>query len=108
MKEMNIKTKELLVGLILGDGYVGRSGNKSFITLEQTSKHKDYVYYVYDLLTEAGVELYPIKHYSRSDKRYNSVNSSVYFKSHNLESLNFLADMFISDGKKVISPEISK
>lgn len=108
MKDIGVGTRELLVGLLLGDGFVGRSGNKAFITLEQGSKHKSYVYYVHKLLIDAGIPLYPIKCYSRSDKRYNNVNSSVYFKSHNLETLNFLADMFISDGKKVVSPDIAK
>jgi hypothetical protein len=50
MNGITMKTKELLVGLILGDEYVGKSGNESFITLEQTSKHEDYVSYVYNLL----------------------------------------------------------
>lgn len=54
MEQINMKTKELLVGLILSDGYVGRSGNGSFIALEQTSKHKGYVSYVHNLLTNAG------------------------------------------------------
>lgn len=103
-----IEVKELLVGLILGDGHVGRSGNESFITFEQTSKHAEYVSYLHHILTEAGILLYPIKNYTRSDKRYNSVTNSVYFKSHNLESLNYLADLFIIEERKVVSPDIGK
>lgn len=97
-----------MVGLILGDEHIGISGEKSFITLEQTLKHKNYVIHVHELLTNAGVELYPVKCYSRLDKRYNSTRSSVYFKYHNLKALNFLADLFISDGKKIIPFDIEK
>lgn len=77
MKELNIETKQLLVGLLLGDGHVGKLGDKSFVTLEQSIKHESYVNYVYNLLTIAGVSLHPIEYYSRSDKRYSSINESI-------------------------------
>jgi hypothetical protein len=106
MKKLNTDTKELLIGLILGDGHIDRSNDRSFITMEQTTKHSDYMFYIYRLLVDSGVSLYPMKYYSRSDKRYNSINESIYFKSYNLANLNFLADMFILNHTKVIPSNI--
>lgn len=95
------------MGLLLGDGHIGKSGNKSFITMEQTVKHKDYVIYLYDLLLSNGILLYPLKFYSRWDKRYSSINESIYFKSHNMECLNLLATMFMLDATKTVPKNIA-
>jgi hypothetical protein len=104
---MKTKINEILIGLLLGDAHKGRSGDKSFITMEQSIKHKDYIDYLHEAIKSAGLPLYNLKYYSRSDKRYNNVTESVYFKSHNNHGLNFLADMFISgEGHKVIPVNI--
>ena len=102
MKELSLNTKELLVVLLLGDGHVGISGNKSFITLEQYIKHESYVVYIHNILTAAGVILHPLKYYSRLDNRHGSINKSLYFKSHNMENLNLLSKMFICNSTKVV------
>lgn len=107
MKELSDTTKQLLVGLILGDAFIGRSGGKSFITVEHTAKHKSYVTHLHEVLSAAGLNLFDSKHYSRCDKRYNVINESVYFKSHATILLNFLADMFISvEGNKIVPLDI--
>ncbi len=59
---------------------------------------------IYRTLNEAGVALHDIKYYSRKDSRYNSVNNSIYFKTHNSELFFPLADMFLSDSNKKILP----
>jgi len=88
----------MLIGCILGDAHIGKSGDdKGFITFEQTIKHKDYVLDIYDKLSKSGIGLYDIKYYSRKDSRYNSLNSSIYFKTHNSELLYPFVDMFLSD-----------
>jgi hypothetical protein len=78
---MNLK--ELLVGLLLGDAHIGRSGDKSFITIEQGIIHKSYVVNLHQLLKSLGISLYDVKYYSKSDKRSGVINESIYFKSHN-------------------------
>lgn len=90
------------MGLLLSDAHINRSNEKAYFTIEQTAKHSNYVFYLYNLLKAEGLLLHPIKYYSRSDVRYNSVTSSIYFKSYNLENLKYLADMFIFNGKKII------
>lgn len=92
---------DLLIGCLLGDAHIGRSkDNKSFITFEQTIKHVDYINHIYDTLKKVNIDLYDIKNYIRNDSRYNTTNSSVYFKTHNSDIFNFLSDMFLSEGKK--------
>lgn len=108
MTNLDLKTKEILVGLLLSDGHIGVSGDKSFITMEQTIKHESYVLYLHDILIKGGIPLNTIRYYSRTDTRYSSINESIYFKSHNLQALNFLADMFIKDGVKVIPRNIKE
>ena len=101
MEKLDKKAMEVLVGLILGDGHIGKSDNKSFITMEQSTKHEKYVISLYNLLISFGIPLYPIKFYERTDKRY-GITKSIYFKSHNLECLNFLVDLFVFNGIKII------
>jgi len=115
--------RDMLIGCLLGDAHIGVSGgDKAFITFEQTTKHKDYIMFIYQTLKNAGVGLHDIKYYSRKDSRYNSVNGSIYFKTHNSELLFPLASpegglvpstewarphevgtsMFLSNGNKIL------
>lgn len=41
---MSKKLREILIGAILGDAHIGKTGlNKAFISFEQSSKKVDYV-----------------------------------------------------------------
>jgi hypothetical protein len=97
--------KSMLIGCLLGDAHIGKYGNnKAFITFEQSIKHKDYIMFIYQKLKDNGINLYDLKYYFRKDSRYNSINSSIYFKTHNLESLKPFANMFLSENnnKKIV------
>lgn len=97
--------RDMLVGCILGDAHVAKvENNKGFITFEQSIKHKDYIIYIYDKLKKSGMDLYDIKYYTRKDSRYGSINSSIYFKTHSLESLYPYVNMFLSNENKKILP----
>jgi len=105
MKKLNNDILDMLIGCILGDAHIGKVGNdKGFITFEQTIKHKDYILNIYDKLSKSGIGLYDIKYYSRKDSRYNSLNSSIYFKTHNSELLYTFVNMFLSDSNTKILP----
>ena len=105
MVKLNNETKDMLIGCILGDAHIGRVGDgKAFITFEQTIKHKEYVLDIYDKLNKSGLKLHDIKYYSRKDSRYNSSNSSIYFKTHNSELLYPFVNMFLSDNNVKILP----
>jgi len=103
------KIYNLLTGCILGDAHIKsiKGGGKSYITFEQTINHKDYVTRIYEILSQSGLGLKEIKYYTRNDKRHNSVNNSIYFRTEATDLLNPLADLFLSsDGKKIIKAEI--
>jgi LAGLIDADG DNA endonuclease family len=47
--------------------------------------------------------------YTRTDKRYNITNESLYFRTKSLEELKPFADTFLnSEGKKMIPSNISE
>jgi len=101
---LNNEIKDMLVGCILGDAHVGKVGDKGFITFEQTIKHEDYVIDIYDKLKKSEIGLYDIKYYYRKDTRYNSLNSSIYFKTHNSELLYPYVNLFLSENNTKILP----
>ena len=97
--------RETLIGAILGDAHIGKTGvsNKAFISFEQSSKKAEYLNYLHGLVKQEGLPLREelIKSYSRHDSRYNSINNSLYFRSESIEELKPLADMFLDEkGKK--------
>lgn len=102
MNNLNKDILEVLVGLLLSDAYIGKTGNRYFITFEQSSKHEDYVIFIYNLLKKQEIGLFDIKYYTRLDKRYNTKSKSVYFKTHNTDVFHLLAIMFLKNGTKKV------
>ena len=102
--------KELLIGAILGDAHIGRTGlNKGFISFEQSIKKMEYLNYLYGLSKEEGITMEEPKTYSRNDLRYGKTNESLYFRTKSIEELRPLADMFLDkDGKKIIPSNIGE
>lgn len=79
-KKLSNNIIDLLVDCLLGDAHIGRyKYEKVYITFEQTIKHKDYITDIYNIISNTDLHLESIKHYSRKDYRYNSVNTSIYF-----------------------------
>jgi len=107
---MNKTLKDMLIGVLLGDAHIGKTGlNKAFISFEQSSKKLEYLNYLYQLTKEGGLPLMEdgIKEYSREDSRFNSINKSLYFRTQSLVELKPLSDLFLNEeGKKVIPSNI--
>jgi len=103
---LNKQIKEFLIGTLLGDAHIGRTGlNKAFISFEQSSKKLEYLNYLFNITKEGGIPLMgdEIKEYIREDSRYKTTNKSLYFRTQSLESLKPLADLFLdTEGKKII------
>jgi LAGLIDADG DNA endonuclease family len=50
---MNLNKKEFLIGTLLGDAHIGRTGlNKAFISFEQSSKKREYLNYLLNVTKE--------------------------------------------------------
>jgi len=107
---LNNEIRDMIIGCILGDAHIGRvNNNKGFITFEQTIKHKEYILDIYNKLSKSNIELNDIKYYSRKDYRYDSLNSSIYFKTYNSELLYPFVNMFLSDTNiKILPLDIEK
>jgi hypothetical protein len=108
---MNKALKDMLIGVILGDAHIKRTGSdKAFISFEQSSKKADYLNYLQTLVKEGGLPLMSdnLKEYSRKDQRYNSTNSSLYFRTKSVKELKPFADLFLDEqGKKIIPLNIA-
>jgi LAGLIDADG DNA endonuclease family len=109
---MNKALKDMLIGVILGDAHIGRTGlDKAFISFEQSKNKINYLSYLQNLTKEGGLSLLDdsIKEYSREDSRYNSKTNSLYFRTQSLEVLRPLADKFLDEsGKKIIPVNIAE
>src|SRR5919198_293578 len=108
---LNKHIKDFLIGTLLGDAHIGRTGfNKAFISFEQSSKKIEYLNYLLNITKEGGIPLMDdaIKEYVREDSRYKTTNKSLYFRTQSLESLKPMADLFLdTEGKKIIPTNIS-
>jgi hypothetical protein len=109
---MNKTLREILIGVILGDAHIGRTGlSKAFISFEQSSKKAEYLKHLHDLVQKEGLPLIKegLTTYSRKDPRYSVKNNSLYFRTQSLEELKPLADIFLDEnGKKHIPYNIKE
>ena len=101
--------KEMLIGTILGDAHLGRTGlNRAFLTFEQSAKKSDYLNHIYNIINQENLALDEPKSYSRKDSRYNSKNQSLYFRTKSLEELKPFADLFLDkENNKTIPVNIA-
>lgn len=104
--------RETLIGAILGDAHIRKTGlNKAFISFEQSSKKTEYLNFLHELVKKEGLPLMDetIRTYSREDVRYNTQNSSLYFRTQSIEELRPLADMFLDEaGAKQVPKNIAE
>lgn len=109
---MNKALKDMLIGVILGDAHIGRTGlDKAFISFEQSKNKLNYISHLHSLVKEGGLPLLDdsIKEYSREDLRYNKINYSLHFRTKSLKVLRPLADQFLDpSGKKFIPTNIAE
>lgn len=107
---MNKAFKDMLIGVLLGDAHIGRTGlDKAYITFEQSKKKLEYISYLHSLTRESGFEIDELKTYTRTDARYSDrINQSLYFRTNSLEDLKPFADMFLNnEGGKIIPTNIA-
>ena len=108
---MNNTLKDILIGVLLGDAHIRKTGlDKAFISFEQSSKKFEYINFLHNLIKEGGLLLTKdnLKEYSRKDLRFQNINKSLYFRTQSLKELKFLADLFLNEkGKKIIPCNIA-
>jgi len=111
----NIDIISVLVGCLLGDAYSSKSKNLtggSSFRFKQSGRHKDYLFFLYDLFflrgycTDSGPRLY--KTILVNSANVKKIYFGYEFDLFTFSSLNWMYDLFYLNGKKIISPEISK
>ena len=103
----------VLVGCLLGDCYAAKS--KALVPgtsfrFAQSIRHKDYLFYLYEFFYSRGycTKAGP-REYRRTLINASNVSKTYYgyeFDVFTFSSLNWLYDMFYSEGRKIISPEL--
>ncbi len=95
--KLNKIEKEIIVGSILGDGYLGlRKGENARLEIKQSENKAEYVNWFYHKLTRLNCG----KLLQRKD------NLQWYFRTKNLECLTELKDLFYKNDKKIIPDKI--
>ena len=108
---MNKVVKDLLVGILLGDGSIRRvSSNKASISFGQSGQKSDYFNYVYESIKAENILLNEPVFRTFTDPRYpTKINSSWNFSSKSSEELRELAELFLdANGKKIVPSNISE
>lgn len=106
---MTKSLRELLIGILLGDGSIRRVGaNKASLSFGQSGQKKDYFYQVYDSIKAEKLLLNEPYFRSFTDPRYpNKINTAWHFSTKSSEELRPLADLFLdSNGKKIVPSNI--
>lgn len=95
--------KDILIGLLLGDLYVEKQkGYKNArLQFKQSTAHKEYLDYLYDLFKEYSGSKPKITFWFDSRPDRNKEYSSMKFGTYSLPCFNEFYDLFYSGGYKM-------
>ena len=97
--KLSNEQRSILMGTILGDGNINKNGG---ITIAASQKHEDYLQWKLDRLKSLNPG--PMTVYSRHDKRYNKIYTTVRFYLGKLAKEERY--LFYPEGKKIIPPGV--
>ena len=93
------RQKEIIVGTLLGDGYLEHDGFKaSRLQIKQSERKKDYVLWLYNEL----------KDLVRTPPKQRKDNNQWYFSTRSLVELDFFRNLFYWSGKKSVPSTIKE
>ena len=93
------RQKEILVGTLLGDGYLEHDGFKaSRLQIKQSNRKKDYVFWLYKEL----------ENLVKTPPKQRKDNQQWYFSTRSLIELDFFRNLFYESGKKLVPISIKK
>jgi hypothetical protein len=108
--QMNEFQKNILWGLILGDGYLGFNGKNAFFIFSQSESHKEYLFSVYDKLTSLMAS--PPKERTHVLKRVRGKDIEPIYRKHWRFTTKYLPELvpyykaFYEKGKKHVPESI--
>lgn len=107
--ELTPEQKEILIGVILGDGFLEKLNVRSNTRLKIDNTYPDQEEFVNTLrkLFDPITNMEP-KILTRTDKRSNKVSQSIFFWTLTLPCLNFYYELFYKDRIKLIPSNIGE
>ena len=112
--KINIRNslKEIIIGLLLGDGHIQcRNFNSRFIYGQSSLRkhHLNYFYHVLNLFKPFLSQDFVPKPRTFVDKKTNNTYSSVYFTTLTLPCFNYYRSLFYNkENKKIVPSNISQ
>lgn len=99
----------ILIGSLLGDLYAERRGPSTRFAIKQSDTHKEYIYYLHNILYKEGycssnIQKGTTTASNKSLKRYTYYR----FKTYSFSSLNWIYDLFYINGIKIVPLNISE
>ena len=108
-KKLSKLQREVLIGILLGDGYLRPNTHKTKyrLTVLQSEKHKEYVFHLYEIFKNFVSK--PPKKYIFTDKRFPGKTYTRWsFYTTNEACFRFYAHQFYCDNKKIVPKRIHK
>ena len=93
------RQKEIVVGTLLGDGYLEHDGFKaSRLQIKQSERKKDYVFWLYN----------EFQNLVKTPPKQRKDNGQWYFSTRSLVELDFFRNLFYGSGSKSVPATIKK
>lgn len=100
------RIREIITGLMLGDGHAERRGGKTRLTIKQGEKNKEYIRWLHEEFKKVGMcsggELKKRKWRNKEGKEYWYRK----FNTYSSEELNIIRDKYYDGRRKVLPKEI--
>lgn len=101
---MTIRQRNIILGLLLGDGHLEKNGRYVRLRIDQRLDHKDYVYWLYgELANLVPSEPRIIK---ETDRRTEKTYTRLHFSTYSLKEFNNWWNNFYLNRKKIVPPNI--
>lgn len=105
----NIDIISIIIGSLLGESYgERRKENGTRITRSQSSKNKEYIYWIHKYIAERGYCSTKIPKMKRSIGKKNKIYYKYKIQTYTYTSFNYIYEMFYKNGKKVIPLNIEE
>ncbi|MDI6603506.1 MAG: hypothetical protein QME57_05430 [Patescibacteria group bacterium] len=99
LNELNEIEKEIIIGVLLGDGYLNLTqGKEAYLEIKQSKEKLSYVEWLHSQLERLGCT----KIYQRKD------NLQWYFRSQELKCLTRFKEIFYRDKRKIVPLKIKR
>lgn len=97
------RQEEILLGKLLGDGFLEQNGVNVRLKIDHGAKQKDYVFWLYEEFKSVALQPYQLMF---QDKRNGKMYKHWRFATHSSPVFNFWRQLFYQEGRKVINSQV--